>query len=52
MRVLADNRMPAGTHMAAWDGRDDGGKRLASGVYFVRFEATGMAQVGKLVLFK
>ncbi|MCC6652306.1 MAG: carbohydrate-binding protein [Candidatus Eisenbacteria bacterium] len=52
VRVLADRRMQAGTHMAAWDGRDDGGKRLASGVYFVRFEAAGMAQVGKLVLFK
>ncbi|MBI5169144.1 MAG: carbohydrate-binding protein [Candidatus Eisenbacteria bacterium] len=52
VRVLADSRMRAGKHMAAWDGRDDGGKLLASGVYFVRFEAAGMKQVGKLVLFK
>ena len=45
-------RVTAGTHVAAWDGRDSGGKRLAGGVYFVRFESAGVAQVGKLVLFK
>jgi hypothetical protein len=52
VRVLADKHMPAGKHTAAWDGRNDTGKLLASGIYFVRFEAAGMSQVGKLVLFK
>lgn len=52
VRVLADKRLAAGKHVAAWDGRDDGGKLLASGVYFLRFEAAGASQVGKLVLFK
>jgi endoglucanase Acf2 len=52
VRVLADERATAGTHVAAWDGRDSAGKRLAGGVYFVRFESAGAAQVSKLVLFK
>ena len=52
VRILADGRMPAGTHTVTWDGRDDDGHLLASGVYFLRFEAAGAAQIGKLVLLK
>jgi endoglucanase Acf2 len=52
VRVLADGRLPAGAHTVAWDGRDDGGRSLASGVYFLRFEAAGAARVGKLVLLR
>jgi hypothetical protein len=29
----------AGTHLLRWDGRDDGGRRVASGVYFLRVTA-------------
>lgn len=52
VRVLAEGRLPAGTHTLPWDGRDDGGQQLASGVYFLRFEVAGTAQIGKLVLLK
>ncbi|MBK6897700.1 MAG: carbohydrate-binding protein [bacterium] len=52
VRILADGRMPAGTHALTWDGRDDDGRLLASGVYFMRFEAAGAAHIGKMVLLK
>jgi hypothetical protein len=41
VRALLSGRLPAGEHRAAWDGRDDGGRRVASGIYFVRCEAGG-----------
>ena len=52
VRVLVDERVPAGTHAVTWDGRDDAGQALASGVYFHRLEAAGVKRVGKMVLAK
>lgn len=40
VRTLVDARLEAGPHELAWDGRDDAGRRLAAGLYFVRL-ATG-----------
>lgn len=52
VRVLAAGDAEAGTHTVSWDGRDDGGQAVASGVYFLRFEAAGEERVGKLVLVR
>jgi hypothetical protein len=50
--TLADGPREAGWNEAAWDltGRD--GRRVASGVYFVRLEAGGASAVGKIVVTK
>ena len=46
-------RIEAGRHALDWDGRDDDGSRLASGVYFLRLDAAGGAALSrKLVLLK
>ncbi|MEZ4652948.1 MAG: S8 family serine peptidase [Candidatus Eisenbacteria bacterium] len=34
VRTLVDQAMPAGFHTAEWDGRDDAGHRVGSGIYF------------------
>ena len=52
VRLLADGRMPSGTHTTTWDGRDDDGHQLASGLYFLRFKAAGVDHIGKMVLLK
>lgn len=42
----------AGVHDAAWDGRDGGGERVASGVYFARMDSPEQSSTAKLVLLK
>jgi hypothetical protein len=39
VRTLTNAFHPAGTHQAAWDGRDDAGEGLPSGVYAYRIQA-------------
>lgn len=39
VRTLLDRRYEAGSHQIIWDGRDDFGKPIASGVYFLRMVA-------------
>jgi len=38
-RLLEREILPAGPHVAGWDGRDEGGTALGSGVYFGRLRA-------------
>jgi hypothetical protein len=40
----------AGTHEVTWNGDDDSGRRVASGVYFVRLEAGSHSETGRVVL--
>lgn len=39
VRNLVDQPLPPGRHMAVWDGRNDKGRVVASGVYFLAMEA-------------
>jgi flagellar hook assembly protein FlgD len=39
VRVLEDGVIGAGEHRAVWDGCNDLGKRVTSGVYFYKLEA-------------
>jgi hypothetical protein len=52
VRVLAAGRWDAGSHDVVWDGTDDAGRRVESGVYFVRAEAAGVVSTAKAALFK
>lgn len=52
VRVLVDGEVDAGYHAATWDGRDDRGEAVASGVYFCRMEAEGFEEAAKMVLLK
>jgi len=42
----------AGTHEVRWDGIDDRGERVGSGIYFVRTVALDEASVSKVVVMK
>lgn len=46
VRTLVDERQSAGEHTVIWDGRDDEGNPLATGVYFHRLDAAGAARIG------
>ena len=50
VRTLISGEYAAGLHHVAWDGRDDKGKRVASGTYFYQISA-GVFQSTKHMLF-
>ena len=52
VRTLVDGAVPGGMRSAAWDGCDDRGAPVASGVYFYRLEAPGYTQTRKTALVK
>jgi len=53
VRVLVnDEHLGVGRHGVAWDGRDDGGRRVPSGVYLYRIQAGSAGDVGRMVLVK
>jgi uncharacterized repeat protein (TIGR01451 family) len=52
VRVLYDGPAVAGRHALGWDGRDEAGRRLASGVYFARLSLGDEARNRRLVLMR
>ncbi len=52
VRHLLDESRGAGTFSVIWNGRDDSGRLVPSGVYFARLSAAGQESVLKLVLAK
>jgi len=52
LAVLADAAFSEGPHRISWTGTDGNGNVLPSGVYFVRMETTGTAEVEKLLLLR
>lgn len=52
VRRLVETREGAGPHRIIFDGRDDAGRPMASGVYFYRLEAGTTTQTRKMVLLK
>jgi hypothetical protein len=52
VRALIDGRRAPGWHDAAWDGTDEHGARMASGVYFARLTAAGETKTQRFVLVR
>lgn len=49
---LVDDAFERGEHELVWQGRDDAGREVGSGIYFVKLEAKGISEVEKLVLLR
>lgn len=52
LRVLQSAALDAGVHVRSWDGRSEGGERVANGIYFVKMATTGYVATKKVVLLK
>lgn len=52
VRDLLRQTLPAGAHVLAWDGRDDAGRPVASGLYHCRLEAAGAVRSRKMLLLR
>ncbi|MBU1947815.1 MAG: T9SS type A sorting domain-containing protein, partial [Candidatus Eisenbacteria bacterium] len=50
IRTLARGQQPAGLHSIKWDGRDNAGRPVASGVYFYRLTTDEFKPSGRLIL--
>ena len=51
-RTLLNSYLSAGTRVVGWDGRDDQGRQLASGTYFLRLEGGGTYRTRTVNLVK
>jgi hypothetical protein len=52
VRVLADGILPAGENRLRWDGNDDRGRALASGVYYLRVQSADAVKGAALSLVR
>ena len=52
MRTLTSGHQEAGLYSIIWDARDDGGRDLASGIYFCRLKAGDFGKTIKMVRVK
>ncbi len=52
VKVLADGLQPAGEHSIEWNGTDEKGKILPSGIYFYRLKGKGFSQTKTMIFLK
>ncbi|MBK7770521.1 MAG: hypothetical protein IPI48_08310 [bacterium] len=52
VRVLANGDLPAGRHAFRWDGTDDDGQRMASGIYLTRLVTSEGSQTSRMTMLK
>jgi hypothetical protein len=52
VRNLARGALPAGPHSLRWDGRDEAGRKVGAGVYFVALDAGHVSQRVRLVVVR
>lgn len=52
VKTLVTGNLPVGEHSVEWNGTNDNGKRVASGVYLYRLKAEGSVESRKMLLLK
>ncbi len=52
VRTLMDRELPAGEVKVTWDGRDNGGHRVSSGVYFCNLRTGDKKATRKMILLR
>ena len=52
VRSLYSGWMDRGTHSITWDGKEDAGKSVPSGLYFISFKTNSHTETRKISLVK
>ncbi|MDZ7262428.1 MAG: malectin domain-containing carbohydrate-binding protein, partial [candidate division KSB1 bacterium] len=52
IRMLVEAPQPAGIYQVVWDGRDENGQWVASGLYFYKLSSGDFVEVKKMLLLK
>jgi hypothetical protein len=50
--ILMDRKLSAGNHTAVWNGKNNGGQEMASGLYLMKLTADNRTFTGKMFLIK
>lgn len=50
IKTLCDGPKTAGNHAVKWDGKDDQGHNVSSGIYFYKIIGEDLVRVNKMVL--
>lgn len=51
-RLLSDESLPAGEHLASWDGRDESQRVVSTGIYYYRLSQGGVSATRRMVMIK
>lgn len=52
VRTLLDEQRHSGSHFELWDGRDESGRAVSSGVYFYELVASGVDEKRRMLLIR
>ncbi len=52
VRTLAEGRFEAGSYRRIWDGRNESGQEVVSGIYLLRLEAAGYTELRRMAFVK
>jgi hypothetical protein len=52
VKTLVDREADAGQYQAVWDGVDENGNQVASGIYFYKMSTAGFVETRKMVLMR
>ncbi len=52
VKTLVNNSMDAGLHQIVWEGLDDAGKQISSGIYFYKMKAGEYTATRKMIMMK
>jgi len=52
VRILVDRHFKTGRYLKHWDGKNDSGKEVSSGVYLCRFQTKDFSETKKMILLR
>ncbi len=52
VKTLINDELQSGMHTAIWDGKDDQGKSVSSGIYFYKMQNVDYSKTRKMILMK
>ncbi len=52
VRTIVNAKFGAGSYEASWDGLDDAGQLVSSGIYFLRLQSDDLVKTNRIVLLK
>ena len=52
VKILINEKLEAGNHQVVWNGKDENGKPVSSGIYFYKMKAGEYTSMKKMILMK